>query len=152
MICRQAAPIGRSSINRQPVIANGATVWLAGKIVGVSDSELVSVKGTRVKVECRANLELTLQSEVSIAYAAGFTLKQILVDLATTFLVPYFGATFAVNPGMATGPTMGDLTFDDVTYAEAVNYLATLTGWVWRYTSTAGVEMFDVGTRPRPSR
>ena len=137
----------RPVIDQSVVIANGATVWLAGKIVGVSDSELVSVKGTRVKVECRANLELTLQSKVSIAYAAGFTLKQILVDLANTFLVPYFGATFAVNPGMAAGPTMGDLTFDDVTFAEAANYLATLTGWLWRHTTTAGIEMFAVGDK-----
>ena len=36
----------RPTIDQTVVIANGATVWLSGKVVGVSDSELVSVKDT----------------------------------------------------------------------------------------------------------
>ena len=135
----------RPTIDQTVIITNGATTWFAGKIVGVSDSELVSVKGTRVRVECRANLELTLQFKITRTYGAGFSLKQIMVDITNNG--PPGDLGIDVNPGMANGPTMGALTFDDVIWAEAVNYLGTLTGWVWRYTNTAGVEMFAVGDK-----
>ena len=116
-----------------------------GTIIRVNDSAIVQPRrGVLTQIEGVDTWRAAAYRLVSKSYPAGQTLKQIVTDLVTTYLTTY-GIT--LDAGMATGPTMADVTFDYVSVESAFSTLSDLTGWVYRLLPSNVLEMFSIGSK-----
>ena len=82
---------------------------------------------------------------VSKSYPAGQTLKAIVTRPRHRRISTTYGIT--LDAGMATGPTMADVTFDYVSVESAFSTLSDLTGWVYRLLPSNVLEMFSIGSK-----
>ncbi len=136
----------RPTLDEPVIIKNESeTVTLfSGSILSVQDRALGEPNRGTVTTINAADVTRALDARiVTKTYATGQTLKAIVTDLAT-YLAP-FGIT--LDPGMASGATLGVIRLDSSTITAALNYLSDLTGWVWRIQPTKVLEMFAVGTK-----
>ena len=116
-----------------------------GTIVQVRDEPLGGTQmGVLTSVSAKAGNPITHQVQVNEQFPAGQTLHDVVASLVSTYLTS-FG--IILDPAMATGPTLEVITFDRVLMAEALNYLQSLTGWLWRLTPDDVLEMFAAGTK-----
>jgi hypothetical protein len=135
----------RPALDATVTITNGATTFFHGKIRRVQDGPIDSVNlGTMTQVTAMALADVVDQIVVDEVYAAGMTLEDVVTDLTTTYLAAY-GIT--LDAGMATGATLEQVTFNQVSLRTALNLLQTITGWIWRITPADVLEFFDVGTK-----
>jgi hypothetical protein len=134
----------RASIDQLVEIQKDGTRIFYGKITKAADRPRGgSSNGVVTEVTAKAGTELTDQVELNATYDGGFTLH----DHVATIVAGLSSFDITLDPGMATGPTLGPVVFDRVLVADGLNYLTAITGYVWRKLPTGILECFLPGTK-----
>lgn len=127
------------------VFSDGATTLFGGKVQEVIDTPLGEPNfGVVSQVSVTDWTGLTDQAFIlTRTYASGQSLKTIVQALVTSDLAA-LGVT--LDAGMLTGPTMGLIEVNNMYASGVLNYLSTLSGWVWYIDASKVLHMFAVGT------
>lgn len=135
----------RPSLDQTVTITYSGTTLFHGSVTRVEDRPIASpARGTLTVITARAKSQVVDQIIVTETYASGQTLHAVVSDLATTYLAAY---SITLDAAMATGATLEEQVFKDVTLREVLNHLSNITGWPWRITPSDVLEMFAAGTK-----
>ena len=142
---RRGVSTWRPAIDDTIVIADGATTHFSGIIVDVRDAPVFNPGyGSVTTITARDQMRFPDQRIVSQeSFASGQTLKQVLTSLNTEYLAT-FGVT--VDAGMASGPTMDALAFDNTTLSQVFRYLMDVTGYVIYINPSNVLKAFSPGS------
>jgi hypothetical protein len=131
-------------------IREGSSILFLGRVVEIQDRPLQAPDtGTETTIQAVDHTEFLDQIRITREYSeTSLTLKQIVIDLVTSFLIPY-GISYDMTPS---GPTLTPPpVFNDVTAREVFNDLAAATGYLWRMhtinETTAEVVVFAPGDK-----
>lgn len=136
----------RPDVDDRVVITDGSQTIFDGIIVSVRDVPRARTNAgvvTRVRAHGGSILD---RFTVVQTYAAGQTLKEILTHLFDFYINPNIPG-ISLDAGMADGPTMGAVSFDQVSLREAWARLMELTGYIIRLTPAGVIEAFEVGDK-----
>ncbi len=134
----------RPTVGQSIVLSDGSTTLFSGTILSLHDLPVIApAKGTLVEIDAVDKTEVLDRTRINRSFSSGQTLKQVLQSIFSTELS---GSSLSLDASQANGPTLGDLTFDNVTLTDAFNQLSTITSYVWRGKPDGTVRFFTIGT------
>jgi hypothetical protein len=129
-------------------LTDGATTYFSGVLARLNPTYIIDGKGLRCECTALDHNQIAQRILRNGIEASGQTLWTILDKIVDDNLT-YAGVT--LHGSQATGPTMGTLTFPWMTVEEILNYLSTLTGYVWRIDYSKQLRMWAIGTQSAPT-
>jgi hypothetical protein len=138
----------RPVVNSDIQIWQNSVVLFAGLIRSVTDRPRGEPHyGLAYEVTAADYNDFAERRRVFKIYEAGQTLKAVLQDLHSSYLAT-FGVTF--DPGIGTGPTLGELAFDGTVLSRVLSDLVALADWVWWIDSTRTLRAMGALATPAP--
>ena len=136
----------RPALDQEVVFTDSGAVVFGGLIEGLSESGIGETGGTPIVTTILARDYNTLPTRryVTTTIPPG-TLKSALQALVT-----YIPGSVTLDPAQVDGPTLPEVVLSDLTGDEALNYLSTLTGYIWEITTTKKLRMYAPGTFAAP--
>lgn len=141
----EAASPWTPTVMEEVIVTVDAVVVFRGRILTQAVEWAVDFTAARttanvVDVNDRANLEL-----LNVGHAGPAKLRAVLTTIMGNLSAQ--GVSLGTSPTAGEGPDLGDQLFAWVTCREALDHLATLTGYVWRISESLALEMWSIGSR-----
>jgi hypothetical protein len=124
---------------------DGLTYAFSGRIISVEDLPASRPStGTLTRIQAVDQSAKFGAVTVTKTYVTGQTLKAIVTDILAGL---HASVGITLDAGMANGPTLAEVKFDTAYVEDALNYLATVTGWLWYVSATNVLFFFAPGTK-----
>lgn len=139
----------RPDLDQEVLLTEDGSVLFGGLIESLRESGVLGDAGdpgwekVTTEVIARDFNTLATRRYFSGTIAAG-TLKHALQGVIS--YIP----DVAIDPAQVDGPSLSALKFDDVKVEEVLNYLTTLTGYIWEITHEKLLRMYIPGTLTAP--
>lgn len=136
----------RPTLDEDVVFGEAGVRLFGGVIESISEAGVGSIGGTPIITTVMARDYNTFPTRrfVSVTIPTG-TLKAALQVLIT-----YIPGSVTLDDTQVDGPTIPEVTFADLNVDEALNYLATMTGFVWEISAVKRLQMYSPGTHSAP--
>lgn len=151
LVFMQAVSVGgettyRPSLDEEVIFMEDGEVLFGGLIEGLSEAGVgdVGLEKIVTTVIARDFNTLATRRYFSGTIPAG-TLRDALEDV-----VAYIPGGVVLDPAQVAGPSLTGMHFDDVKVDEVLNYLTTLTGYIWEITPNKLLRMYIPGTLTAP--
>jgi hypothetical protein len=135
----------RTVVRKAVVVTNDAVTIFGGIVFSVKETDVINYKHRDLDVEC-VGYEVFADNVLINGIVAAGTLKSQL----TTIVANMTTHGISVDPAMPSGPAMDAQGFPFFTCRQAMDQLATVSGWDWKFDFTGKVLMQDPGTVGAP--